>query len=73
MVGENFKVKMEVMKFCVEKWMVFKLIVEVFMKRYIGDIVFYVIFYIFMDIVLDGKKGESKWSRMMVYYDIKEV
>lgn len=43
------------------------------MKRYIGDIVFYVIFYIFMDIVLEGKKGESKWSRMMVCYDIKEV
>lgn len=73
MVGENFKVKTEVTKLCEQKRTVSKLIVEVYTKRYTGDIVSHVTSHTYTDIALDGKKGESKWSRMMVCHDIKEA
>lgn len=60
MVGENFKVKTEVAKLCEQKRTVSKLIVEVYTKRYTGDIVSHVTSHTFTDIALDGKKGEKQ-------------
>lgn len=60
MVGENFKVKTEVTKLCEEKRTISKLVVDVYTKRYTGDIVSQVTSHTFTGITLNGKKGESK-------------
>lgn len=60
MVGENFKIKTEVTKLCEEKRTISKLVVDVYTKRYTGDIVSQVTSHTFTDITLNGKKGESK-------------
>lgn len=60
MVGENFTVKTEVKKLCEEKRTILKLMVDVYTKRYTGDIVSHVTSHTFKDIALDGKKEEKK-------------
>lgn len=62
MVGEDFTVQINVKKTCDETRTIVKLTVDIYTKRYTGDIVSKVTSHSFTDISLEGKKGEREYS-----------
>nr|XP_022335793.1 uncharacterized protein LOC111132291 [Crassostrea virginica] len=60
MVGEDFTVQINVKKTCDETRTIVKLTVDIYTKRYTGDIVSKVTSHSFTDISLEGKKGERQ-------------